>query len=62
MVDDVPGVNRGMRVVSAASKVIHRPLCQRAAEPPVTLKVLSAGSRAARHPEGMDTDGQPRHP
>jgi hypothetical protein len=39
MVDDVPGVNRGMRVVSAASKVIHRPLCQRAAEPPVTLKV-----------------------
>jgi hypothetical protein len=39
MVEDVPGVEHGMTGVSAASKVLHRPLCQRVAESPVMLKV-----------------------
>jgi hypothetical protein len=39
MVDDVSGVNYGMTVVAAACKVIHRPLCRPANEPPVPLKV-----------------------
>jgi hypothetical protein len=39
MVEDVPGVDHGMTVVSAVSKVLHCPLCQRVAESPVMLKV-----------------------
>jgi hypothetical protein len=39
MVEDVPGVDHGMTVVLAASKGLHRPLCQRVAESPVMLKV-----------------------
>lgn len=39
MVEDIPGVELGMTGVSAASKVLHRPLCQRVAESPVMLKV-----------------------
>ncbi len=39
MVEDVPGVDHGMTVVAAASKLLHRPLCQRVAELPAKLKV-----------------------